>query len=110
MICAQGDIIVVSFDTSRGHEPQKTRPALVVSTDGFNLMSSLTMVAPITSRNNRYPLHVPITDEGCGAQGCVCVEQMRALDLNNRRCHKLGSLSEDDMAEVLSVVGAVFGI
>lgn len=110
MICRQGDVIEVSFDPSRGHEPQKTRPGLVVSTDGFNLRSSLTMVAPITSVDNHYPLHVPIRDEGCGVRGFVCLEQMRALDLLARSARRVGSLQEEDMSEMLSVVGAIFGI
>ena len=55
----QGDIIEVSFDPSIGHEPQKKRPAVVVSTYDFNMRSSLTFVAPITSTFNKYPLHVP---------------------------------------------------
>ena len=109
MICAQGDIIEVSFDPSLGHEQQKTRPALVVSADDFNYMSSMTMVAPITTLNNGYPMHVEV--EGCeDVWGWVCVEQMRALDLNARRCRKLGSLGDHAMSEVLNRVGAVFGI
>lgn len=110
MICSQGDVIQVSFDPSRGHEPQKTRPGLIVSTNGFNLRSSLTMVAPITSTSNGYPLHVPIRDESCGASGFICVEQMRALDLAARPCYRLGSVSNHDMSQVLNVVGAIFGI
>ena len=44
MICEQGAIIEVSFDPTVGHEPQKRRPAVVVSTDGCNRMSSLSLI------------------------------------------------------------------
>ncbi|MDR1730903.1 MAG: type II toxin-antitoxin system PemK/MazF family toxin [Synergistaceae bacterium] len=46
----QGDIVEVSFDPTRGHEPKKTRPALVVSNDTFNGATSMPVVCPITKR------------------------------------------------------------
>ena len=109
MFFSQGDVIEVSFDPSVGHEPQKTRPGLVVSTDQFNRMSSMTMVAPITSTDSGYPLHVRITDND-DVWVCVCVEQTRAKDLSARRCRKNGALNDVDMSAVLDVVGAIYGI
>lgn len=106
----QGDIIEVSFDPSLGHEPAKRRPALVVSTDAFNMRSSMAFVAPITSTMNDYPLHLSIEAEEAGVYGCVCVEQTRSMDLSARRCEKLGELDADDMNEVLNLIGSVFGI
>ena len=109
MIPSQGDIIEVSFNPTLGHEPKKTRPALVVSTDKFNLASSLTVVLPITSIDNKYPLHIKITSD-VEIDGYVCVEQLRLLNLSCRRYKTIGALSKDDMAEVLERIGAVFGI
>ena len=106
----QGDIIEVNFDPTLGHEPAKRRPALVVSTDEFNLRSSMTFVAPITSTINFYPLHLRFTDESSGLSGCVCIEQARALDLTARPCRKIGELGVDEMNEVLNLLGSVFGI
>ena len=106
----QGDIVDVSFDPSLGHEPAKRRPGLVVSTDAFNLRSSMTFVAPITSTMNHYPLHVPIEVGEAGVRGCVCVEQTRAMDLSARRCERIGELDEARMSEVLNLIGSVFGI
>jgi mRNA interferase MazF len=113
-IPSQGALIEVSFDPGIGHEPRKQRPALVVSTHDFNLMSSLTMVAPITSVDNGYPLHVRITPtddaEGFEVEGFVCVEQMKALDLDRRGYTELGAVDEHEMNKVLEIVGAIFGI
>lgn len=108
MICSQGDIIEVSFDPSVGHEPSKHRPALVISTDGFNLKSSLTAVAPITSTDNGYPLHVRI--DGEHVTGFACIEQLRTFDLSSRPCHKLETASDEAMGEALTLIGAMFGI
>jgi mRNA interferase MazF len=105
----QGSIIEVSFDPSLGHEPQKTRPAVVSSVEKVNLMSSLTVVAPITTNNNRYPLHIEIAP-GNNIDGFICIEQIAAIDLSARRHKLLGDLDSETMAYVLDAVGAVFGI
>ncbi|MCL2655659.1 MAG: type II toxin-antitoxin system PemK/MazF family toxin [Coriobacteriia bacterium] len=105
----QGDIIQVSFDPSLGHEPQKLRPAVVVSTTRSNVVSSLTFVAPITSVNNRFPLHVKISSD-VDVRGYVCVEQTRSFDLAARPCTSVGKLNDDDMSAILERIGAIFGI
>ena len=104
----QGDIVQVSFDPSIGHEQRKTRPAVVVSADDFNLRSSMTMVVPITSTDNGYPMHVAI--ECKAVYGWACVEQARALDLQARRCRKVGEVDAEAMSAILGRVGAMFGI
>lgn len=105
----QGDIVEVNLDPTVGHEPQKTRPVLVISANDFNMNSSLTVVAPITSLYNGYPMHIPL-GESDDAEGCVCVEQLRAIDLAVRRTEHIGTASDETMDAVLTRVGAVFGI
>ena len=109
MVYSQGSIIEVSFDPTLGHEPQKTRPAIVLSADKQNFMSSLTVVAPITSVNNAYPLHIEIAPNN-DIRGYICVEQMRAIDLSARRHAYLGMLDQETMSVVLEAVGAIFDI
>lgn len=105
----QGDIVEVSFDPTVGHEPQKTRPAVVMSGYDFNVRSSLTVVAPITSTNNGFPLHVQI-DNGNDINGYVCVEQLRSIDLVKRSAKRIGSLDDGTMLAVMSLVRAVFNL
>lgn len=113
MLFEQGDIIEVNFNPTVGHEPQKRRPALIVSVGYFNnVISSLVVVCPITSMVNDHPLHIPIA-EGNGIAGCVCVEQLRAIDLSNaaRDAELLDrSMDAKTMSSVLDAIGAVFGI
>lgn len=113
MAFEQGELIELNFNPTVGHEPQKRRPALVVSVGYFNnVISSLVVVCPITSAAHPHPLHIELP-EGCGVQGRVCVEQMRAVDLNSpaRSAKHLGeSLDQETMAQVLDAIGAVFGI
>ena len=72
MFYSQGDIIEISFDPGLGHEPQSRRPALVISDDEFNRMSSLVFLAPITTTLSGYPLHI-VLPEDCDVCGAVCI-------------------------------------
>lgn len=46
----RGDLYLVESDPARGHEIQKTRPALVIQNDIGNQYSPVTIVAAITSK------------------------------------------------------------
>ena len=111
----QGELIYVDFDPTYGHEPNKLRPALVVSV-GYhnNVLSSLVTVCPITSVFNGHPLHIPIPDEmSSSIHGCICLEQIRAIDLESpaRKAKKTEEfLDKETMATVLDGLGAMFGI
>lgn len=113
MLFEQGDLIEVDFNPTVGHEPAKRRPALVVSTGHFNnVVSSLTVVCPITTSVNRHPLHIELAP-GNAVCGCVCVEQMRAIDLGDSArsaTHVGGAIDPATMSRVLDAIGAVFGI
>lgn len=107
----QGDVVVVDFDLTLGHEPRKRRPALVVSEGYFsNVLSSLTVVCPITPSVNGHPLHIEIKDTN-GVHGCVYPEQIRAVDLSTRRVEETGvRMGDSTMMRVLDGIGAMFGI
>lgn len=109
-IFEQGEIVAVAFGPSVGHEPTKTRPALVVSATDFNMGTSMTMLAPITSVDNGFPFHVPVSTSDGEVTGFACVEQIRAMDLCARPTMPLGRVRPTQMNEVLNLVGAVFGI
>lgn len=107
MVFDQGDIVEVDFDPTRGHEPQRKRPALVVSSYDFNISNSMTIVCPISSRERPFFLHEPLP-EGCCAQGSVIMEQVRAIDLEARPCEKVGRLDEDSLQPILVCLRSFF--
>jgi len=105
----QGDVVAVNFDPTMGHEPAKALPAVVVSGYDFNCGSSLTVIAPITSIDNGYPLHVMVA-EGNDVSGFVCVEQLRPMDLVKCRAERLGAIDDTTMLAVMSCARGVFNV
>ena len=72
-------------------------------------MTSMTLVCPITTRDNGFPLHLPlpVLDE---RYGWVVLEQVRCYDLVRRNPVALAHLdTEDDfMQDVLSVLRSFY--
>jgi mRNA interferase MazF len=107
MIFEQGDIITVDFDPTKGHEPQKLRPAVVVSTYDFNASNSMTIVCPVTSTESNFFLHEPVP-AGYDIEGCIIMEQVRAIDLDARAARKIGHIDSPDLEPVLVCLRSFF--
>ncbi len=106
-IFEQGDIVIVNFDPTMGHEPQKRRPALVVSNADYNMATSMTIVCPITSADTKFFLHDRLP-EGLSVSGSVVIEQVRALDLEARGAKKVDELSGQALEDILSCLRSFF--
>ena len=113
MILEQGDIVSINFDPSKRHEPAGRHYAVVLSPWEVNRMSSLTVLAPITSTDNHYPLHVPIAS-GNPVYGFVQCEALRAMDLGAREreggIEVVGALDDNTLAQVMAYVLVVLGV
>ncbi|WEV76107.1 type II toxin-antitoxin system PemK/MazF family toxin [Bifidobacterium sp. ESL0800] len=97
----KGDVICTDFDPSRGHEQTKRRYAVVVSNNQYNTRCALTMICPITSNDNGYPLHFSMDELDArtvngqrAVSGFVEVEQLKALDLNARNTAYIGKIPD----------------
>lgn len=108
-ILNQGDVVEFDFAPSLGHEPTGRRPGLVVSSFDFNVSTSMTLVCPITTANNGFPLHLrlPEIDD---RYGWVALEQVRAYDLESRRAQVVAHLDAHGtfMQNVLSVLRSFY--
>jgi len=107
MIFDQGDIVEVDFDPTKGHEPTKKRPALVVSNYDFNISNSMTIVCPISSRLKPFFLHEELPHD-CVVLGSVIMEQVRAIDLEARPTNYLGKLDGDTLEKILICLRSFF--
>ena len=91
----KGNLVEFDFSPSRGHEPAGRMPGLVVSSDEFNHMTSMTLVCPVTTGDNGFPLHLALPDELDERYGFVVVEQVRAFDLSARNAAVVAHLDAD---------------
>jgi len=81
----RGEIWLVEFDPTRGHEIQETRPAVIIQNDIGNRYSPVTIVAAITSKLSPtpYPVEVAVAPgkgNGLTLPSAVNLGQIRSVD------------------------------
>ncbi len=92
---SRGEVWSVTLDPTRGHEQAGTRPALVVSADGFNHgPAGLVVVIPMTTREKGIPFHVRVAppEGGLKAVSHIKCEEVRSVS-KERLARRLGSVS-----------------
>ncbi len=94
----QYDIWLADLNPSRGTEPGKTRPVVIVQTNLLNGIHPSTLICPVTSKvNNEIKLlRVHLQKKQLDKPSDVLVDQVRAID-NKRLIKKLGRLTKDQM-------------
>ena len=107
---SKGDIVEFNFSLSKGHEPAGRRPGLIVSSDEFNLSTSMTLICPITTADTGFPLHIRLPEELEEYQGFVATEQIRAFDLETRQAKVVAHLPQEEklMRNITSLVKSYF--
>ncbi len=99
---SRGDVWSVNLDPTRVREQAGMRPALVVSVDKFNHgPADLIVVLPITSKDKKQPIHVPVKppEGGLPMLSFVKCEDIRSVS-KQRLKQYYGSVSAQTMAEV----------
>jgi len=95
----QFDIWLADLNPTRGTEPGKTRPVVVVQTDLLNSVHPSTLICPITSKVNTeiklLRVHLPAGQ--LDLQSDVLVDQIRAID-NKRFLTKLSRLTKPQIS------------
>lgn len=99
----RGEIYLVEFDPTVGHEIRKTRPAVIIQNDVSNRHSAITIVAALTSRyaNPPYPREVAVepSQSGLLKPSAVLLNQIRSVD-RERLIRRLGRLDRSSMERV----------
>jgi len=98
----RGEVWWVRFDPSVGGEIQKTRPAIILSSDRSNRNLNRIQVVPLTSKVGRlYPSEAFVTLEGKKAKALAdqltTVSKLRIVSM-------IGKLSDSDLLAVASAV------
>lgn len=99
----RGEIYLVSFDPTVGHDIKKTRPALIIQNNASNQYSPITIVAAISSQfgNPPHPREVvlPPGRTGLSMPSAVILNQIRSVD-RQRLVKRLGMVDTATMNRV----------
>ncbi|MGI6055358.1 MAG: type II toxin-antitoxin system PemK/MazF family toxin [Bilifractor sp.] len=103
----QGDIILIDFDPSIGHEQKKMRPALVVSTNTYHkYCKDFAILCPISHANN-FPLNIPLSS-GLQTTGKVLCGHLRYMDINARTYQYIESVDRAFLHYILQICQSFF--
>ena len=107
----RGEVWIITFDPAVGSEIQKTRPAVVVSSDSVGRLLTK-LVVPLTEWKPGYTGHSwhirvhPNTVNGLTKESAADALQLRCISV--QRCQKrIGRLSESQMKEIAAVIASV---
>ncbi|MDR0845896.1 MAG: type II toxin-antitoxin system PemK/MazF family toxin [Lactobacillales bacterium] len=104
----QRDIVTLDFDTSRGNEIKKRRPAVVVSSLGFNRSTGFCVCCPITSTKKKHPTNVEISDVSNRISGSILTSQLKSFDYKARGIAYVETLNVCQWAEVKKKIELIF--
>jgi mRNA interferase MazF len=97
----RGDVILISFDPTLGHEQAGFRPAVVLSPEYYNKASGLCLVCPITTSIKGYPFEVTL--EGTKkTSGVALADQVRSIDWQARKIKIVDRISTTSLATILA--------
>lgn len=105
----RGEVWSVDLDPTRGREQQGKRPALIVSTNGFNKSpADLVVLIPITSKGKGIPWHVEIDPPqgGVKTKSFIMCEAVRSVS-KERLVQRWGAVSAatlDDVEDRLRIL------
>lgn len=97
-----GEVWQADLNPTVGHEQAGTRPVIIVSIDAFNQNASrLVYVVPVTRRERRNPLHVPISPSQRGLQYSSFARCDAARSISTDRLRfRIGRIDQSAMDEI----------
>ncbi|WP_321777548.1 type II toxin-antitoxin system PemK/MazF family toxin [Sulfurimonas sp.] len=101
----KGDLVILTFDPSAGHEQQGRRPALIISNEVFNRHVGLAIACPITNTERNFPFHVNVDSDKL--TGFIMTEQIKSIDYTARKVKFVEKVNDEVMAKVLGIVESV---
>jgi len=101
----KGDLVILTFDPSAGHEQQGRRPALIISNEVFNQHLGLAIACPITNTDRNFPFHIKVDSKQL--TGFIMTEQIKSIDYKVRKVKFVEKVSEEVLQRVLGIVESV---
>ena len=102
----QGDVFLARLNPSKGSEPGKDRPVVVVQSDALNEVDYPTcIVVPCSSvEMPETSIRPALNDECFNQKTYALLDQIRSVDVNKRFMKKIGSLSSKNTSFLINSV------
>ena len=105
----QYDIWLANLNASKGVEPGKNRPVVVIQTNLLNEIHPSTIVCPITSKVNKEAMILRVSLHQLDKESGILVDQIRAID-NNRLLKKIGQLNKVQIKQLVRSINIVLDL
>jgi len=105
MVINKYEIWLVNLDPTIGSEIRKVRPAVIISPNPINHNINTVIIAPMTTKKNKYPTRVDIFFEEKNGQ--IVLDQIRTID-KSRLIKKIGSIDKATQYEVTALLQELF--
>jgi mRNA interferase MazF len=110
----QGEIWLANLNPSRGTEPGKCRPVLVVQNQGLlDIQHPSTLIVPLTTKliDHAEPLRIRIkTQAGLDHDSDLLIDQIRAIDNKRFIGEPVAKFKEKLMQRVYEAIHEVMGM
>ena len=109
----RGDILLVDLEPVKGSEQGKVRPCVVIQNNIGNKISPTTIVAAITSKNEK---HYPFTtfikrgDSGLDKDSTILCNQLRSISMDERAISRISTLKPSLMKQVDAALKISLGL
>lgn len=114
MTFRRGGIYLANFNPTKGGEPGKVRPCLVIQNDGLNsAQHGTTAVLPLTTRlmDDAHPMRLTINArDDLRRDSQIMIDQIRAFDNRRFTSGELAFLNNAEMAQVDECLKIVLGM
>ena len=108
-----GEVYLVNFDPSTGHEYQKMRPAIVIQSDDQLKRTSFVTIMPLTSQiRKKWPEDILVKKNHSNclfADSIIKVHSIASFD-KARFIKKIGVLDKQTMDEIKTYLKIHFGL
>ena len=105
----QFEIWLANLNPSKGVEPGKTRPVVVIQTNLLNEIHPSTIVCPITSKVNKEAKILRVALNQLDKESDILVDQIRAID-KVRLLKKVGKLNKTQIQQLIRSVKIVLDV
>ena len=104
-----GDIIIMQFSPTEGHEQSRNRPAVILSNpkQQDRLLDGLVSVAPVTNTKRGFPLDVEL-DSRTKTQGVILMGHHRMVDLKARGFQYVEKIPKDNLEKCEEILVSLY--